>query len=399
MICEYGCGKEAGHQFKNGKWCCSGNFRDCSGIKEKKKQTCLKKYGVENPFQNKEVQEKMRWTNLKNFGVEYPTQSREVQEKRKQTFMEKYGVENPSQNKEIQEKMKQTCMEKYGVNNPLKNKEVLEKMKQTNIEKYGVKHPSQNKEVIEKMKQTCMKKYGAENPLQNKEVIEKMKQTNLEKYGVEYPFQNKDIQEKIKQISIEKYGAEQYNQSLEAKERLLKKHSFFHQVEEIKIEGHQWKVHCKYSECVNSKEKGGWFIPSTSQINNRINALEGKTGNDGSFFYCSQRCKTNCKTFNVHSDPNRDTESIYAPGDYETFRLHILTRDKYICQFCGAPATDVHHEIAVKLQPFHALDPEYAWSCCEKCHYKKGHKKGTECSTGNLAAKICMPIKKKENFI
>jgi hypothetical protein len=53
----------------------------------------------------------------------------------------------------------------------------------------------------------------------------------------------------------------------------------------------------------------------------------------------------------------------------------------------------------VKLQPFHALDPEYAWSCCEKCHYKKGHKKGTECSTGNLAAKICMPIKKKENFI
>jgi hypothetical protein len=33
------------------------------------------------------------------------------------------------------------------------------------------------------------------------------------------------------------------------------------------------------------------------------------------------------------------------------------------------------------------------WSCCEECHYKYGHKSGTECSTGNLANKICLDKK------
>jgi 5-methylcytosine-specific restriction endonuclease McrA len=99
--------------------------------------------------------------------------------------------------------------------------------------------------------------------------------------------------------------------------------------------------------------------------------------------------------FNIHSDPKRDNQLPYTQEQYETFRLHVLTRDKYICQFCGEPATDVHHEIPVKLQPFHAVDPCYGWSCCEKCHYAKGHPKGTACSTGNLAAVVCKPIKRK----
>ena len=35
MICEYGCGQEAKYQFKNGKWCCSKNHRQCPEIKKK----------------------------------------------------------------------------------------------------------------------------------------------------------------------------------------------------------------------------------------------------------------------------------------------------------------------------------------------------------------------------
>lgn len=33
MLCEYGCGREAKHQFKNGKWCCNKNISLCSNIK------------------------------------------------------------------------------------------------------------------------------------------------------------------------------------------------------------------------------------------------------------------------------------------------------------------------------------------------------------------------------
>ncbi len=30
MICDYGCGQKAIHQFKNGKWCCENNWRKCT---------------------------------------------------------------------------------------------------------------------------------------------------------------------------------------------------------------------------------------------------------------------------------------------------------------------------------------------------------------------------------
>ena len=35
MLCEYGCGQEAKYQFKNGKWCCSTNFKKCPNCKKK----------------------------------------------------------------------------------------------------------------------------------------------------------------------------------------------------------------------------------------------------------------------------------------------------------------------------------------------------------------------------
>ena len=35
MLCDYGCGKEAIHQFKNGKWCCSENYQSCPFIRKK----------------------------------------------------------------------------------------------------------------------------------------------------------------------------------------------------------------------------------------------------------------------------------------------------------------------------------------------------------------------------
>jgi len=45
-ICDYGCGQEAKYQFKNGKWCCSKNWRSCS---EKRKKMSEEK----NPMWNK----------------------------------------------------------------------------------------------------------------------------------------------------------------------------------------------------------------------------------------------------------------------------------------------------------------------------------------------------------
>jgi hypothetical protein len=170
-------------------------------------------------------------------------------------------------------------------------------------------------------------------------------------------------------------------------EKINEKYHFFSKIEELReTENGEIQTHCKNHNCKNSKEKGGWFTPTSKQISDRKDNLENE-GLDNSYFYCCQKCKDTCILYGSKGDPYNDNNLSYTPGEYQTFRTYVLERDKYICQFCGELATDVHHERPQKLEPFFSLDPYYAWSCCEKCHYEKGHE--GECSTGNLAKIVC----------
>lgn len=65
--------------------------QDKESILEKRKQTNLKRYGVENPFQSEEKKQKSKQTMMLKYGVEHPLQSDEIQRKREQTTYEKYG--------------------------------------------------------------------------------------------------------------------------------------------------------------------------------------------------------------------------------------------------------------------------------------------------------------------
>jgi hypothetical protein len=58
-------------------------------------------------------------------------------------------------------------------------------------------------------------------------------------------------------------------------------------------------------------------------------------------------------------------------------------------KYCDELAVHVHHSRPQKLDPGFVLDPDFGIACCEKCHYKYGHETGSECSTGNLANKVC----------
>lgn len=42
VLCDYGCGRKAKYQLKNGKWCCSKSYHSCPAIKEKIKNTLHK---------------------------------------------------------------------------------------------------------------------------------------------------------------------------------------------------------------------------------------------------------------------------------------------------------------------------------------------------------------------
>ncbi len=72
--------------------------------KNKYKETCIKRYGVDNV-----------------------SKLESVKLKKEETCLDNYGVKNPQQNKTIQDKTKTTCNELYGGNAPACSKEIINK--------------------------------------------------------------------------------------------------------------------------------------------------------------------------------------------------------------------------------------------------------------------------------
>lgn len=163
------------------KYCnskCSANSKE---VREKTKETCLRKYGVENYVQTKEYIDKTNKTCLEKYGVKRAIQLNKYKQKRNQTNLYKYGVEHPISLDEFKEKRKENNILKY--NDPTYNNK--EKAKETCLKKYGVINAGGLEQSLQKIKNTCLEKYGVENPYQITFVKEKIKKTCLERYGVE----------------------------------------------------------------------------------------------------------------------------------------------------------------------------------------------------------------------
>ena len=244
FICN--CGGEYNKTFRLlyeiGAFCkiCTKNKR-----KEKVKQTCIERYGVEFPSQTEDFKNRVKQTCLNKYGVEYTLQSQEVKNKSKQTCLDKYGFENPSQSPDIKNKKTETSLNNYGVEYPMQSQEVRDKNKLTCIEKYGVEYASQSQEVRNKLEKNCLTKELLEKICSRDKCIiifdklekcnrdteinficncgieysktfrqiydvsggyckkctenrryEKVKQTSFLNYGVEYPMQNAEFSEK-----------------------------------------------------------------------------------------------------------------------------------------------------------------------------------------------------------
>ena len=97
--------------------------------------------------------------NLKKYGVINVFQSKDVKEKSIQTIIQKYGVNNVSQNKEIKIKKEETLFKNYGVTNMMKSEEIKNKIKLTNLEKYGVENVSQDPNISKKQNNYNYKNY------------------------------------------------------------------------------------------------------------------------------------------------------------------------------------------------------------------------------------------------
>ena len=203
------CGKEKQLKYekyiKNTKdltqpYCCC---RKCAEYKIKK--TSLEKHGNEN---------------YKNIKLA------------QQTNLSKYGVENPFQNKEIKEKIKQEMLKKYGCVSPMCNSLILEKSKKTCLIKYGFENVFQNKNIKEKSKKTMLRKYGVEHALQDPDIFKKSKIASFETI----PYKNTDL---TYQAGYEKYFLE-----------LMDKHGFINELSMGKLYNYTFsgKQHVYHSD-------------------------------------------------------------------------------------------------------------------------------------------------------
>lgn len=103
-------------------------------VKEKSRNTCLKKYGVEYSMQSEIVKQKAIETYIKNYGVPNPYLCPEVRAKINQTNLKRYGTIYPMQNDSIKRKQRQTCFERYGFYSSSLNDNIAAKIRKTMYE-------------------------------------------------------------------------------------------------------------------------------------------------------------------------------------------------------------------------------------------------------------------------
>lgn len=231
----------------NGLTCKCGKFkhaelsfcsRKCDYFKQNVVKQCeetnLKLYGVKNAYQRKDVIQKI--SDKRNSHSEQ--EKFETLEKRRKTCLDKYGFENVNQVPEIKEKINDTMNKRYGTKRFSQIKEWRDKTIETNNKKFGADFYQQSEIGKEKLKQTNLNNWGVENVFQSELIKEKSKQTKLEKYNDEnyrdvlkmketklkrYGDENYVNKEKAKETKLEKYGNENYNNPQKAKETRIER--------------------------------------------------------------------------------------------------------------------------------------------------------------------------------
>ncbi len=404
MLCDYGCGQEAKHQFGNGKWCCSGNYRYCIGIINKIKETKKKKQqptavakktnnikkvlcdfgcGIIGKYQykngkwccnkifnscsifRKNAQLRNTGKNSPNFGLKRTIETkRNMSKNRKGKGLGQIPWNKNKTNVYSKETRKSMGCQQFGEDNPFFNK----------------KHTIKSRK---KMSDKAKKRVGEKAPMYNKKHTNKSRK-KMSKSHLKNPGKSNSIKIKftIKQIQ--------------------KKYPTFAKIEEMRYEPGKEnekviQVRCKNHNCKNSKEQGGWFTPTGhSPLYERIRTIE-KNGRDNAYFYCSEKCKQECPLYRKKASQLIKEDLIRAghleepwhnSQEYQIWRNQVFKLDNKKCVWCGIEATVAHHILPQKIYPELSLDPENGISCCQECHMKYGHR-DRWCTTGFLAGLVC----------
>lgn len=188
---------------------CAFEYSRISGTmaagREKSKQTCLERYGVEHPMQNSKLLLERTERFKQKYGVENPNQVPEIQNRIKETNIAKYGVENVSKSEEVKNKIRQHFIDTYGVDNPMKIEEIQAKQQESTKRTTGYEFAQQSPTIQEKTKQTSREKYGSDYTISSNRTKSAL-HNYCKNLGVDYLTQSPEIMEKIRKTCLERYG-------------------------------------------------------------------------------------------------------------------------------------------------------------------------------------------------
>ena len=182
------------------------NTMDCPAIREKIEATNHERYGAANPFGSSEIKKRIKETNLERFGVEHPNQSPAVMGKRIKTNLERYGTEHYLETEEFQEKFEQTSMANFGTPHPMQSEEGRKICEASMMDSLGVHYPFQSEAIQAKSQATSRANHGGRHHLSDPAIIEARKKHLLELYGVDNVSKIPRIKEKIVSILRAKEG-------------------------------------------------------------------------------------------------------------------------------------------------------------------------------------------------
>jgi len=187
LLCE--CGSHRSFiGFKNG-------YRSTCGKKEcfvkKRKETCIDKYGVDNPKKSKDIIEREKKSIKDRWNGKHYMFSKEVKNKFKNTMITKWGVEWAQQSSEIRNKSLKTWF-----NNPNRDYIVEER-----VSKLVNKSEEEKNDINQKKLKSISDRWGSYDSFIEYR-LECIRNRSLEKYGLDHHFKSNDI--KIKRVSTYK---------------------------------------------------------------------------------------------------------------------------------------------------------------------------------------------------
>lgn len=119
---------------------------------------------------------------------------------------------------------------------------------------------------------------------------------------------------------------------------------------------------------------GKWYIPKRSEVQSRINALNGKL--DGEYrLYCSDECKLECPIYRKVKYPlgYKKISSREVQPELRQLRFKF---DNWTCQECKKKDKQLHchHIEGIRWEPLESADIDKVITLCKDCH-KEVHKK------------------------